>query len=132
MVREDPYTLKELTYNPGNRSCGKKCDSCDNFVDAVTLLKCHAGKVFQIRKPFACTSKNIIYLCYCTNCNLQGVGSTVNWKARLANYKSHVKKNVNSCSISTTTTKICYTMLKIFYSKRKNFGLALYVPYTKD
>ena len=37
-------------------------------------------------------------------CNLycilkQGVRSTVDWKPRLRNYKSHIKKKVRSCSI---------------------------------
>ena len=32
-------------------------------------------------------------------CNLQGVGSTVNFKTRLANYKSHIKHNKRTCSI---------------------------------
>ena len=40
----------------------------------------------------------MIYLAYCT-CGKQGVGSTENWKPRLSNYKSHIKKKVKSCSI---------------------------------
>ena len=38
--------------------------------------------------------KNIVYLAYCTKCGLQGVDSTIKWKARLANYKSHIKKRI--------------------------------------
>ena len=36
--------------------------------------------------------ETIVYLAYCTRCGLQGVDSTIKWKARLANYKSHIKK----------------------------------------
>ena len=32
-------------------------------------------------------------------CSLLGVGSTVNFKTRLANYKSHIKHNKRTCSI---------------------------------
>ena len=41
----------------------------------------------------------MIYLAYCTKCGKQGIGSTENWKPRLSDYKSHIKKNVKSCSI---------------------------------
>lgn len=103
LVRADPYTIKENSTpsNPGYKPCRKKCDSCENFVDHVSVFKCNAtGKVFKVRKSLTCTTKNVIYLCYCTNCKKQGVGSTSNWKARLANYKSHIKKSVGSCQIA--------------------------------
>ena len=32
-------------------------------------------------------------------CGQQGVGSTINWKPRLANYKAHIKKKIPSCRI---------------------------------
>ena len=39
-----------------------------------------------------CTSANVVlvYLAQCVDCNLQGVGSSINFKKRLANYKSHI------------------------------------------
>ena len=43
--------------------------------------------------------KKVVYLAHCVTCNLQGVGSTVNFKSRLANYKSHIKYNKRTCSI---------------------------------
>ena len=53
----------------------------------------------QIYRDSTCTSKHVIYVAYCQNCGQQGVGSTVNWKARLANYKSHIKKKLPTCKI---------------------------------
>ena len=41
----------------------------------------------------------MIYLAYCTKYGKQGVGSSENWKPRLSNYKSHIKKKLKSCSI---------------------------------
>ena len=38
-------------------------------------------------------------IAFCTNCLKHGVGSNVDWKPRLRNYKSHIKKNVRSCSM---------------------------------
>ena len=96
LARADPYDVREdLLPNPigGYKICGKKCDSCNNMVDSTSEFVCkHSGKKFSIRRPLTCLTQNIVYLAYCTKCGLQGVGSTVKWKARLANYKSHIKK----------------------------------------
>ena len=40
-------------------------------------------------------------MAYCKKCKKQGVGSTISWKPKLSNYKSHIKKNVRSCKIAT-------------------------------
>ena len=54
----------------------------------------------KIRRPINCKTKNIIYIAYCTKCGKQGVGSTTQWKPRLANYKSHIKRKIKkACSI---------------------------------
>ena len=96
LARADPYDVREdLLLNPvgGYKICGKKCDSCNNMVDSTSeFVWKHSGNKFSIRRPFTCLTQNIVYLAYCTKCGLQGVGSTVKWKARLANYKSHIKK----------------------------------------
>ena len=102
MVRADPYVTNstEVYDNPGYTPCNKKCDSCNNFVDHVSSFTCRATqKKFKIRKPLTCSSKNVIYMCYCSKCGKQGIGSTMSWKHRLANYKSHIKKQVKSCQI---------------------------------
>ena len=41
----------------------------------------------------------IVYCAICVNCKAQGVGSTFDWKPRLANYKSHINKNIQTCGI---------------------------------
>ena len=46
-----------------------------------------------------CNSRNVVYLAHCVNCDLQGVGSTINFRSRLANYKSHIKYRKKTCSI---------------------------------
>ena len=46
-----------------------------------------------------CTTPNVLYLSQCEKCKLQGVGSTTNWKPRLRNYKSWVKKQIRQCRI---------------------------------
>ena len=58
-----------------------------------------SGRVFQIKKLLTCTSDNVVYLASCVASDLQGVGSTINFKTRLANYKSHIKRNKITCGI---------------------------------
>ena len=103
MVRADHYSikpLKEIDQDPGCIDCMKRCDSYKNFVDHISSFECFATKkIFKIRRYLACTTPNMIHLAYCTKCGKQGVGSNKNWKPRLSNYKSHIKKKVKSCSI---------------------------------
>ena len=49
-------------------------------------------KNLKVRWPTSCVSKNVIYIAFCLNCLKQRVGSAVDWKPRLRNYKSHIKK----------------------------------------
>ena len=103
LVRGDPYNIiDDLAQNKdlGYKKCGKKCDSCNNFVNETTFVKCNAtSRKFYIRRESTCSTPNIIYMAYCKKCNKQGIGSTIRWKPRLSNYKSHIKKKIKSCNI---------------------------------
>ena len=77
------------TYVP----CKQKCGSCAKFVVAKTSFECFATKrIYKVRRSTPCVSKNVIYIVFCLNSLKQGVGSSVDWKPRLQNYKSHIKK----------------------------------------
>ena len=103
MFRSDPYNIKEdLTSNleVGYVKCERSCDSCKNYVLQTTSITSHAtGRRFKIRRQSTCTSNNVIYVAYCKSCGKQGVGSTVQWKSRLSNYKCHIKKKIPTCRI---------------------------------
>ena len=111
LLRSDPYNISSDATSGlelGYIRCNKKCDSCNNFVDQTTSITSYAtGRKFTIRKESTCTSRNVIYLVYCTSCGKQGVGSTVAWKPRLANYKSHIRKKVSSCRIVSHFIEKC-------------------------
>ena len=80
--------------------CKKRCDSCTNFVVTKSSFEYFATKINdKVRRSTSCVSKNVIYIAFCLNCLKQRVGSTVDWKPRLRNYKPHIKKKVLSCSI---------------------------------
>ena len=52
------------------------------------------GWKYWIRRDSIYTTKNAIYLAYCTKYWEQGAGFIVSWKPRLSNYKSHIKQSV--------------------------------------
>ena len=104
LTRADPYDIKSdlLDRNVhGYKKCSKKCDSCNNFIDETSFVmpKANIKGKYWIRRDSTCTTKNVMYLAYCTKCGEQGMGSTVSWKPRLSNYKSHIKQSVHSCKI---------------------------------
>ena len=104
LTRADPYSIKtDLTGDlkgRGYKRCPHGCDSCIGFVMETDRVTSSAtGKTFLIRRSFTCDSKNVIYCAICTKCLKQGVGSTVYWKPRLSNYKSHINKGHKTCGI---------------------------------
>ena len=52
MLRADPYNIKSDLTDISDHSynkCGKKCDSCDNFVNEIPVITCYAtGRKFKI------------------------------------------------------------------------------------
>ena len=112
LLRGDPYNIKvdlEDNETHGYKKCGSsRCDSCNNFVDGTSVVKSHAtGKIYKIRRDITCSTKFVIYVAYCTFCGKQDVGSTVCWKPRLRNYKSHIKKSKYTCRIVKHFVDVC-------------------------
>ena len=110
LTRADPYNIINNVDDEMHTyvSCKQRCDSCANFVVAKSSFECFATKrIYKVRRSTSCVSKNVIYIAFCLNCLKQGVGSTVDWKHRLQNYKSHIKKKVRSCSIVNHFIDVC-------------------------
>ena len=110
LTRADPYNIisnvhdEMHTYVP----CKQRRDSRANFVVVKSSFECFATKrIYKVRWSTSCVSKNVIYIAFCLNCLKQGVGSTVDWKPRLRNYKSRIKKKVRSCSIVNHFIDVC-------------------------
>ena len=120
LLRSGPYNIKKNLLDntkDGYKSCKKKCDSWNNFVDEVTAIKCFAtGTIFKIRRDSSCQMENVIYIAYCLNCQKQGVSSTVSWKPCLKNYKLHIKNNVKSCKIVrhyNGVSNLCFIIVNV-------------------
>ena len=109
LTRTDPYNIKprEKLMQGGTTHCGFKCDACTFLTHSNSFVCFATGRRFFIRKQITCNTPHVIYLCTCKQCGKQGVGSTTEWKPRLANYKSHAKHHINSCSINKHFNTIC-------------------------
>ena len=90
------------------KRCDKICDSCDDFVlETDHIISTATGKCYNVKNNFKCASKLVVYCAICTKCSSQGIGTTVIWKPRLANYKCHISKKVESCCISKHFIQSC-------------------------
>ena len=109
LIRADPYTIAKINnVQLDNTPCGKKCDSCNKFLIHSTSFKCFAtGRRFKVQKKLSCRTPYIVYLATCTNCNQQGVGSSIFFPSRLSTYKNHAKDKHDSCGISEHWNHIC-------------------------
>ena len=82
---------------------------------AKSSFQCFTRKrVYKSRRSTSCVSKKVTYIAFCFSCLKQGIGSTVDWKPRLQNYKSHIKKKVRSCSIVNHFVDVCSWSLLMF------------------
>jgi hypothetical protein len=82
----------------------KCCDCCKSFLVTSDKFRSTAtNKVFRILlhvlRPMWCILHNVVYLAQCVDCNLQGVGSSINLKKRLVNYKSYTKRKCRTCGV---------------------------------
>ena len=101
LAPSNPYKPNKLEGEGCYKCDAKRCDSSKNFLIFGNSFRAAAtGRIFLILKYLTCTSSNVVYLAECVLCGLQGVGSTANFKSRLANYKSHIKHKRRTCSIT--------------------------------
>ena len=82
-----------LTDNPGCFKCHRKvCDAFQNFLLPYRrIISVATGKNYKIRQHLSCRTDFVIYCAFCKKCNRQCVGSAIDFRRRLSNYKSHIK-----------------------------------------
>ena len=98
LAPSNPCKNREVTGGGCFLCTAKRCHCCKNFlIPAVSFRFTAPGRFYNICKSLTCTSQNVVYLAHCVACDLQGVGSTVNFESRLANYKSHIKYKKRTC-----------------------------------
>ena len=91
---ESLETVEEGDEN-GCLPCGKDCIYCAllSKSQGKTFKSISNRKQFKKRQKINCRSRNVIYLVTCTQCKIQGVRHTTNFKMQMANYFSNVKSN---------------------------------------
>ena len=120
LTRADPYNTVNIVDNEMHTyvRCNKQCDSCTNFAVTKSSFQCFATKRFYKNRPStSCVSKNTIYVAFCLTCLKQGVRYTVDWKPRLWNYKTHIKKKLRSCSIANQFISLMFVVTQMIPQK---------------
>ena len=80
--------------------CGRNCVNCKYLKEKVEYFNSYVTKRrYKVRQNVNCQSKNVIYLFTCKKCKKQGVGETICFKSRMANYGSCIKNKKISCNI---------------------------------
>ena len=84
----------------GCYSSGRNCIDCKYLKDKGEYYYSHVTKRrYKIRQNVTCQSRNVIYLVTCKKFKKEGVGETINFKSRMANYRSCIKNKKLSCNI---------------------------------
>ena len=99
-----PVADQETSLNSGIIGCYRchrqVCDACQNFLAPAKRIKSvTTGKSYKIRQSLSCRTDYVMYCATCTLCNRQCDGSSINFRSRLSNHKSHIKKNKRTCQL---------------------------------
>ena len=89
----------------GSHPCNKPCMYCNILrkTESNQFKSNSNGQTFNIRQNIDCQSENVVYLIWCKECKLQGVGRTLKMSKRLSNYYSHIKQNIEHVLPSVTS-----------------------------
>ena len=69
-----------------------RCQICQMLLESPEFSNSDGNRTFSIRKgDFTCKSKFVIYRLLCRTCGKQYIGSTMNFRERVNNYKSHFR-----------------------------------------
>ena len=75
---------------------GRNCIDCKYLKEKGEYFYSYVTKrQYKVRQNVNCQSKNAIYLVTSKKCKKQGVGETISFKPRMANYRSCIKNKKN-------------------------------------
>ena len=95
-----PVTTPQID-NPGCFKCHRKvCNACKNFsLSYRPIINVATGKSYKIRQHLYCRTDFVIYCTFCKKSNRQCVGSAIDFRCHLSNFKSHIKKQKRTCRL---------------------------------
>ena len=77
----------------GVRNCGKSFVCCQYIKEGIEHTFKTVDKKLEIRLPFNCESKNLIYVVICSGCKEEYIGQTETMlKERLNTYRQHIRQ----------------------------------------
>ena len=83
-----------------SNAIAKVCDGCQNFLlPHRRIISVAAGKSYKIRQHLSCRTDFVFYCAFCKKCNRHCVGSAIDSRRRMSNYKSHIKKQKLTCRL---------------------------------
>ena len=93
-----PDIVQENCTDSDNIGC-YRCH-CQNFlIPAKHIKNVVTRKSYKIKQSLSSRTDYGIYCAICTLCNRQCAGSCINFRSRLSNHKSHIKKNKRTCRL---------------------------------
>ena len=90
--------LYKSSFSPSNsisgvKNCGKSLVCCQYIKEGIDHNFKIVDKKFEIRVPFNCESKNLIYVVICSGCKEEYIGQTQTiLKERLNTYRQHIRQ----------------------------------------
>ena len=105
--------------NSGCLKCHRKvCDACQNFLlpYRLIIISVATGKSYKIRQHLSCRTDFLIYCTFCKKCNRQCVGSAIDFRRRLSNYKSHIKNKNTHVDVLTINNSMVFVNHSFFHS----------------
>lgn len=120
IARSQPPNMKSLltrakfSSSPPNHRvyrCSERCVSCKNIKEGMEHTFRSVNQTFQVKSDFTCTTRNIIYVLICDNCQQDYIGqSSLEIRFRISVHKQQIKdeslrklnvsKHVHSCGNS--------------------------------
>ena len=90
--------LCKSSFSPSNsisgvKNCNKSFVCCQYIKEGIEYTFKTVDKKFEIRIPFNCESKNLIYVVICSGCKEEYIGQTQTMlKERLNTYRQHIRQ----------------------------------------
>ncbi|NRB82112.1 MAG: GIY-YIG nuclease family protein, partial [Saccharospirillaceae bacterium] len=124
LVTVNPPNPIPIAKDLGCYKCDYNCTLCKNYMlETKTIFSPNSTQTFVIKDRLTCQTKNVIYMIIDKLCpDVFYVGYTSDdMRTRWRNHKSHIKKEVKSCELSSHFTTTSNSIHKLDKSNQSAF-----------
>ena len=90
MLTRAKFETKDTVTNPSVKKCkDKRCGTCPYIIEGDNFTF-ENGQYFKVKCDMDCSSKNVIYVIKCSNCNLTYIGQSTYLRARVRVHKQQI------------------------------------------